>query len=300
MSKMPTALTLEQRTQTLGPDSFEVLMPQFEKVHLISQLQSERLTDEQLRNQWLYTGDGSVSGLKGDNVIFYWTDFPNNPLMKDPKTSAEALRRQRNFFVEPTYAKDLEAKAQSKDGVVAFNLSSPSLQRHLQKFDDESSYIGVSTAKLAEGREAFKQEYGEEVTALFDRVHGNAIYGENGIGALLLRPEWKKETTRIYVPNPENVKIILRGKEKGTMVARASRLDDFDFRSDVYLVDRGVDDHWRVRGVVKETAEGGTQKELSQPMPYDEALKVVRVYAPENSPLFPALRGMVDTLYRIK
>ena len=94
----PTALTLEQRTQTSGPDTFAKLMPRFEDVHLISKLQSERLTNEALRNQWFYPGDGVGYGLKDANVMIYLTDFLDNPLMKNPEEAARELISNKNFF----------------------------------------------------------------------------------------------------------------------------------------------------------------------------------------------------------
>lgn len=288
--------TLEQRTQTLGSGSFETSVPELERVHLISEIQSERL--KRLRDQCFYTGNGVAYGIKDSDVFLYLTDFSNNPLMKDPAAAARALLRHGNFFVSPADAASLEAKAQSGNGVSAFNLSSKVLQKHLQRYNNEFSYIEVSTAKLAEGRVAFKQEYGEEVTALFDSVHGDAIYGENGIGRLLLKG--KKETTGIWLLNPKYVKTALKSRESGTMIARASYLNDFDDNTNVALGGRYVESHKHMRGVVKEIAEGGAQKELSQPMTYDEALKVVSTYAPKESPLFAVLKSMADTFYRRK
>ena len=64
-----TALTLEERTQTLGPDTFANLMPRFEDVHLISKLQSERLMKGVLRNLSLYPGDGLGYGLKDASLL---------------------------------------------------------------------------------------------------------------------------------------------------------------------------------------------------------------------------------------
>ncbi len=300
-----TELTLEQRTQTLGPDNFANLMPRFEDVHLISKLQSERLTNEALRNQWLYPGDGLGYGLKDANVMLYLTDFPNNPLMKNPEEVARELTSKKNFFFNGA---DLEARATSQKGVVAFNLSLDGFKKHLQRYDNEFSYIEVSTAKLAEGRESFKQEYGNEVTALFDRLHGDAIYGTNGIGAMLKQKE--KDTTRIWLVNPDYVKSTIASKQKGTMVARASYLGGFGDRSVVVLDDWDVDGRGHVRGVVKETAEGGAQKITQSPavqtaqqvpMPYDDALKLAAErYAPPTSPLFQVFKGFLDTVYRRK
>lgn len=247
---MAKILTLEQRTRTLN-GTFARLMPKFEQVHHISKLQSERLTDKVLRDQWFYTGDGVVYGLRDNDVMLYLTDFPNNPLMKHLQIGVQSLMRCGYFFVNPTDAKDLEAKAASSSGVVAFNLS----RMHLQRFNNRSCYIEVPTAKLAEGREAFKQEYGEEVTALFDRVHGNAIYGENGIGALLQKEDEK--TTRISVLAPGHVKWIdsmiktLKENGNGTMIAQISFLHPIYSRSDVSLIDSNVDLPYYVRGVVK-------------------------------------------------
>ena len=116
----------------------------------------------------------------------------------------------------------------------------------------------LDLAKLQEGREAFQTEYGEGVTKLFDRVHGSAIYGADGIGAKLSGEG--KSTTRIWMLNSEYIKQTLKTKGDGTMIARASCLYYFDNHSGVSLSGRILDLRKHVRGVAKETAEGGAQE----------------------------------------
>ena len=83
-----------------------------------------------------------------------------------------------------------------------------------------SSYIEVSTQKLAEGRDAFMQEYGELITAIFDKVYGKDIYGKEGVGDLLFENK-EIESARIYFLNPKYAKqnagddVIARAGERG-------------------------------------------------------------------------------------
>ena len=90
----------------------------------------------------------------------------------------------------------------------------------LKILDDKLSYIEVNTGKLAEGRNEFKQKYGELVTRIFDKIYGEVVYGEKGVGNLLLK-EKKGESMRVYLLNPEYV-IQNVGKEE--VVARASMI----------------------------------------------------------------------------
>src|SRR3989344_2468027 len=126
------AATLEE-VVTRGQGTFADVVPQFKSVSLISEVQSERLNNDELRKQWFYCGDGIVYGLKGNEVVMYLTDFANNPLMKDPKIAAQQLIQTQNFFVNPATGADLEAKAASGNGVTAFSLSSSGLKKYLQK-----------------------------------------------------------------------------------------------------------------------------------------------------------------------
>ena len=86
------------------------------------------------------------------------------------------------------------------ESTVRIVLSNLGLKRH----NDEFSYIELNTKTLAEGREAVLEQYGEDVTAFVDRVHGDAGYEKEGIGDLLA--EKGRNITRIYVLNPEYVK----------------------------------------------------------------------------------------------
>lgn len=139
----------------------------------------------------------------------------------------------------------MEARAASSNGVAAINLSN----LPFKKEDDELSYVEVSTSKLSQGREAFLQEYGEEMTALFDNIHGSAIYGPKGIGALLF--EMQKNTTRIYFLNPDYVKEALSRKDPGTMISRAVSLEEFIASSDAVLIERSLYIPAPARGVAR-------------------------------------------------
>ena len=289
--------TLEKIVETKGPDTFVALVPQFVSLNLISQNQADRLKDAKLRDEWFYCGDGAVYGLggkRGREVFLYLTDFANNPIAKEPEKASQELINNNNFFVGKPTASELEAKASSSNGVVKFNLS----KLPIQKENDEWGYVQVSTSKLAEGRDAFRAEYGNEATALFDRIHGQAIYGSNGIGDLLNKEG--KDATIIYMLNKEYVQKVLKQKEEGTMVARASFLGGFGGRSFVGLSGRGVGGRRFARGVVEKVAEGDAQKAMPNIMPYADALREAAKIAPPGTPFNPLAVGLVNTIYHQK
>ncbi len=248
------APTLEERIETRGPDIFAALVPQFKSLHLISEIQADRLKHPELGDMWFHCGDGVAYGLDGKDVILYLTDFANNPLTKDLERASQELIKNHNFFVDKSTASGLKAKASASNGVVAFNLS----ELHLQKESSESGCIVVSTLNLAQGKLVFKIEYGDKVVALFDRVHGDAIYGSNGIGGLLHSQDI--DFTRIYMLNEEYVRQVLTSKEEGTMLARASFIGRLRFNGGVDLSGQYFTNHLHARGVVKEVAEGGAPK----------------------------------------
>ncbi len=277
------AQTLEERIETRGPDILAALVPQFKSLHLISKIQAARLKQKELRNEWFYGGDGAAYGVKDNEVFLYLTNFANNPLAKDPQSASHELTKNHNFFVDKSTASGLEKKASSSNGVLAFALSG----LLIQKENDEWGYIEVSTSKLAEGKDAFRAQYGNEVAALFNRVHGNAIYGPNGIGDLLSKKG--EDTTRIYMLNKEYVQKVLGGKEAGAMVARACFLNTFSSHSDAFLVDRAADYLRCARGVVK--------SDKQKIMPYEAALNEARKIAPDGTLLNSAFVRLVNTIY---
>ena len=257
---------LEQEVSTIGPGTFASLVPQASSVHLISQIQSDRIKDEDLRSQWFWGGDGVAYGLKGEDVILYLTDAGNNPGFEAPELFAKELIDHSDYFIDPAKSAGLEAKADAPDddSVVAFNLSELERKRALQgalQVWYEYQFINileVSTDMMAKGRKAFEKRYCPEVTALVDRVHGKTAYGKDVIGALLSE---KDRDTIIYVLNNDYVKNKLAGKKQGTMLARASVVDNFDNNSFVYLLSRNLDYNQFLRGVINNAAEGGDSKE---------------------------------------
>lgn len=229
----------------------------FGTVQLGSQIQSDRLrltvTDPPLKPKQFYIGNGSCYGVNPEgHVIFYLTDFENNLSAKDPVRAQEEWAKNHNFFVDTEAAKTLEERAASKNGVVAFDLTALAEEGKLQGTDAEYRFIEVSTEKLKEGRGSFEREYGSAIADIFDAAHGQAIYGENGIGALLSQEDKSGArigATRIYILNPEYVKTKLAGK-KGTLIARAAVLYSMNTGSWVSYVEVRPD-YNSIRGALK-------------------------------------------------
>lgn len=256
--------SFENIVDIIGQDTFVRLVPQLRKVSTISEIEDARkrndiLSDGEtsLRDVWLYGGDGPVYGLVGDDVWLFLTNANNNPSLENPVEFECEMAHKNNFFLNSAKSKIIREKANnpSDQDVFSFNLSELERQGRLvinsYEDSDDFSHIKVSTEKLAEGRIVFALEYGQEVTSFFDRVRGISIYGNEGIGALLLQRN--KNTTSIGVLRPDYVKALLKRKEKGTMILCSSCIFDFDYDSDVMLDYRDIgNDEGYLRGVAKE------------------------------------------------
>lgn len=259
------AKSIEQEV-IIGPDNYVGLVSEAKKnqvlVSLISQIQSARLNDEKkpekkregLVDKGFFGGDGCGYGLKGNDVLLYLTDAANNPGLENYEIFSRQLTGSDGvFFLYPKKSSTLEAKANdpNDNSVAAFNLSELERQGVLkkQKYSDELLYVEVSTGILAKGERVFRKEYGNEVTDLFDRVHGEAIYGNRSIGAKLKQKG--TDTARIYVLNPSYVRDKLAQKKVITTLWRASFVSDFGSHSFVDLGDRGLDRLGYLWGVVR-------------------------------------------------
>jgi len=215
-----------------------------ETVQHSDEIQTDRLTDEGLRNVWFWTADFPMYRVEDDKgnavqgravedgeAVLYLARREHNLVFQNIEEATDQLIRTNNYVVENQ--EDIESMVNA-ESTVRIVLSNLGLKRH----NDEFSYIELNTKTLAEGREAVLEQYGEDVTAFVDRVHGDAGYEKEGIGDLLA--EKGRNITRIYVLNPEYVKG-KRAIREGKSLARACWLDDFVYNSifiaDVHYVD---------------------------------------------------------------
>lgn len=300
--------TLEHKV--IGPANWLELVSQLEvldgvpQMDTVSVIQTARKNGEKISDGTpltklrFYAGNGCAYGLKRSDVWLYLTNPPNNPGLKNPEEFALQLNEQDNYFLNLDESNDLRARAKASDGsVLAINLSQLKREGMLEIYDDEfsdikvNSDIKVKTKTLKAGRDAVQGQYEEIVTSLID-IHGDAIYGKYGIGASLLAEE--KIETGISVLTPQYVVNKLKGRKKGTMLARASRLYSFGSHSDVALNVRYLDLRRYARGVVKSAAEGGDVQKI---MSYESALDEANRLAPRGTPFNLIICSLVNRIY---
>ena len=231
----------------------------------VSGIQSARYgrKGEELKDLWLWAADGCGYGVnngvnKDGDVFFYHTNAAENPGLKDPKGFARQVTGSGAFFLEPEQSKTLEAKANNRtdNSVVASNMSRLKRQGMLKTDKDNKGivYVEVRTDVLIQGKESFREIYGDEVTNLFDATHGEAVYGGGGIGTEL--NQMRKETTRIYFVNPDIIKNKLKNKQEGTTLWMAAYVGNFGNSSDVHFNSSNLSNpHRGLHGTVRKSGE---------------------------------------------
>jgi hypothetical protein len=214
-----------------------------------AQLTKEMIKNVQLRNFWHWTSDSSLAHLAGNDVEYILGELDTNLIARNVAEATRQLKDNQNYFPSKP---EVDFVLASKN---TLRVKASELGDSLQRLDGEWSYIEVSTEKLAEGRAAFRKEYGATITAIFDTARGKSMYGEKGLGTELQKAG--KNATRVYFLNPDYVRTHLKDK-KGGAIARACSLNILDYHSNFNASDRNVGyQNSCVRGVPINAAEGG-------------------------------------------
>jgi len=216
------------------------------KILSMPEIQAERAQNGSLRAKRIVPGDGILYGLKNNEVWLYIVAPELNPANQNPTEFVKELVGRGRFYIGKEEASKLEEIANSTDPrVEPFNLSSlfnfTSLKGYIgTKKDGLSNYILLPVEQLVKGKhaiEAVYKEAGKTVTRLVDRVYGDAIYGRDGLAALLHRLGGKR--IAIVFPGFQVIKGKLgKSKHQGELLARAPVLDSSTNSLTTYLSDR--------------------------------------------------------------
>lgn len=245
-------MPLENLVSVRGPlvETFSHLDPN--TIQHADELTNARRTNQELRNQWLWTADGSIYTVEQDScqhcgrstepeVMLYLTRGKDNPIFKNIQEATRQLTNNRNYVPKK---EDLESAINSEN-TLKTKLSDLNLQRH----DDEFSYFEVDTKNY--------NELNSEQRKVAERAYGQ---GNDFQKNMKMLKKLGINTTRVYVLTPNYVQ---EHTEKDSAVARACRLIIFDLGSDFGASGRYVvDSDDCLRGVPKEIAEGDAAENI--------------------------------------
>ena len=216
------------------------------------EITNARRANEELRNQWLWTADGTIYTIEQDSckhcgsdcsgpedAFLYLTRGKDNPIFKNIQEATRQLIHNYNYVPSK---EDLEAAINSED-----TLKAKLTDLNLQSYSSEWSYFEIDTKKYG--------QLNPEQRKVAERVYGQGNdFQEN---MKMLRKEAGINTTRVYVLTPNYIK---EHAENDSAIARACRLSNFD--GDSYFDANGSyvgDPNYWLRGVPV-SAEGATQK----------------------------------------
>jgi len=197
-----------------------------------SQLIAQMLVNQELRSMAFWTSDSSLAHLVGDDVEYVLGSLDTNLIARNPQEALRQLNECFNYFPTPS---EIDFVLSSPN---TFRVRASELGGNLMIYDysKESASINVLVNHLALGKQRFTELYGEKISALFDQVLGESIYGLSGLAAELL----KNLSTyfSIVLLKPDYVRAQLKDKKEGAIV-RACALkyaSGFDTQArDIYL-----------------------------------------------------------------
>ena len=190
-------------------------------------------SDGNLRNQWLYTADGLIYLLHGENrtPTLAITRGSSNPLFQYSTIDEYCKQLIKNHNYRPTA--DETSRALSAPDTVVVDLTT----LRLQKYNEEFSYFAIDP-----------QNYNllnPEEKKLAQRIYGK---GKDFVQTMKMLADADIRETRVHVLNPEYVCRYATENSLG----RASWLYYFNNYSFFYANDRNVNYRSRARGVRRE------------------------------------------------
>ncbi len=266
-------MTIENLVSLQGPlaEAFSHLDPN--TIQHAAEITKARKTNKELRNQWLWTADGSVYTVEKDTCqhcgeqtnkepTLYLTKGKDNPVFKNITEATEQLIKNQNYVPSK---EDLETAINSggtlKTKLSDLNLQSNSGEWSYFEFDTKNYKKKSNAAQIAVIKRVFSEE-------------GVKVLRDNGI-----------KKTRIYTLTPNYVKKYI---PKDSAIARACRLYDFGndstFDADVRIVDNS---YGRLRGVLRKKVAEGDARNFSVAEAYkillDNPKKAIEEMTPEIS-----------------
>lgn len=201
-----------------------------------AQLQKERLTNKGLRSFSGYTANCAMYEMQDGEAYVHFLAGDNNFFFKNIDEVCEQLIATGNYVVPAGEVEPARRAAKS------FKLSDLGLIKH----NDELSYFEINTKKYDKLNPVQRQ--------FAEAVHGE---GKDFKNVMEMLNNNGKNTTRVYVLNPQYVQNYFKNHPVEKAVARACWLNNFDSSSSFSASYRVVDFHNGLRGVPLVSAEGG-------------------------------------------
>ena len=237
-----TDLVLETITDNLAGGYKQLERGTFQES---SEVQNQRRTTEpDLRKRWVYTAHVLLAGIsEGTGVEFGLSGRPGFDAIAGEDIDrfiGELLNAQGRVYNLTDPQIQLLPNLTDIVWANASNLG-------LIKENDEWSYFLIDTSdsnaeKLSEAQRSFAAKAHGSLTAKYDSKQKLPDYGEN----MSVLSDANIKQTRFWVPTPE---YIMKYLQPGRVVARASRLDNFDSNSYFNADIHDVYDHLALRGV---------------------------------------------------
>ena len=204
------------------------------------EITNDRRADKSLRKKRFWTADFPLYRVEDDDVILYLARRENNLIFENIEKATKQLIKENNYF--PEEQQDIETVINA-ESTLKINPSDLNLKR----FDDEWCYFEINTEEYDELNKAQR--------AFAERVYGQ---GNKFIENMKMFKDSGINTTRIYVLNPDYV------KKQNKPVARACRLNNFDYGSRFGALGRNVGGpNFALRGV-RNVAEGDEKIEVDE------------------------------------
>ena len=161
-------------------EPFDEIIPHWDYVATCDEIQSALTKKPEHREKLFFPGNAALHGIENGRVFLYLTDYSNNPLMKDPEGSVEVFRRGESVVIDPEAASEIRRRAESGEGITRIDITDIIFSE--QPYQGQGK-ISVSRLALRSGKDMFHATYPNQVVALFEALHGDALYGTDGIGS---------------------------------------------------------------------------------------------------------------------
>ena len=225
-------------------ETYRLLRP--ETILHADELMKERRTNEELRNQLLYTADGLIYLLQGENrtPTLAITRGSSNPLFQDFKIDeyCQQLRENKNYRPTP----EETSRALQAEDTVLVDLT----KLELQGDDQESRHLTINTQNY--------NGLNSEQQKLAERVYGKGQ--DFGLTMRILADAGILDT-RVFVLNPDYVCI----GAKENSLGRASWLSSFSISSYFSAYGRIVNYRDHTRGVRRDDVARSAASESEVP-----------------------------------
>lgn len=209
-----------------------------------SEVQIQRRDDASLRKRWVYTANLPLFRIQEGNLEYGLSGRQTFDTIAgaDIQDFAAQILKNGVYRLTSSQTKQLEGLAEDIVWTKADDLE-------LQRDTDEWSYFLIDTSDLNAGRlndaqTIFATKAHGSLDSKYDPKQDSPDYGET---MKMLKRKIGK--TRLWLPTQDHIKAYI--EDGGDVVARASRLCDFDDLSDFIAGSRDVDYHNALRGVPK-------------------------------------------------